>query len=1119
VKVLSFEISNRRVTISAVGTKTHGYFSDIFELEEFNARVQVKDQQSAVTFAANPEHFRLAVEAHHIRLAYEYDPHFAVSLSQIAPLPHQLSAVYDYILSRPRIRFMLADDPGAGKTIMAGLALKELKYRRVVDRTLIISPANLIPQWQRELDEKFDEEFMVVDRALLRAFSGRNAWEAQPQCITSIDFAKQDDVRATLRDVRWDLVIVDEAHKMAAYRYGRKTKKTDRYQLGEEISHQTAALLFLTATPHKGDPDNFLYLLQLLDPDLYANVDILRQAVKRDENPIFLRRMKEQMKNFNGKPLFPPRHPETVGYKLSPPEKKLYDAVTQYVEEGFQRAFGEENRHVQLALLVLQRRLASSLRAIRRSLEKRRDRLQEIHAQGKIALEAGDSTRLDWDDLEDMPEVERWRVEDDALARHTMARDLPELKKEIEELEDLIRLARIAEASGTERKLEELRKVMESEDLFHSDEKLLIFTEAKDTLDYLVENLERWGFRVAQIHGGMPLGDPDDPAPGSRLYAEASFRDPDGDQMMVATEAAGEGINLQFCHLMVNYDIPWNPNRLSQRMGRIHRYGQKKEVFIFNLVAIDTREGGVVAKLLEKLDIMRSELGDTVFDVIEDIAQERSLEKLFREALARRRSFEEIQAEIDSQYDPANAELVRKARLEGLATDRIDFSEVRLREEEAEERRLMPKHVERFFVQSFQALGEGELEHRGDGIWSINWVRVALRDVPDELTRRFGPVEDRYRRFTFQKKQDESDHEASLAPEFVAPGHPLFEAVRYQVAQRFAPTLREGAIFYDPEGREGRLWFLRCSVRDGHSATVGERIFAVFEPQDGEIETWPLSLVWDLEADALKAPAADQLRMLQDTTDAQTSVVDWSVENCLDPYFEELSQRRQREAEIKERYLTRSMNARITKVMKKIGSYKKREREGEDMEIALRQAEQEKDTLLTTRDKRLEAVTLEQSLSRQQPEMIGVAAVLPKPGEEKDVGGMRPSAEIEKIAMDVTMAYERQRGWEPEDVSIENLGFDVRSRHGEAVRRIEVKGRAGVGPVRLSPNEWTQAQQLGETFWLYIVVNCATEPRLYVIENPAAKLAPREEIRVTSYFVNRGAWRSVAEPRDVIYEA
>ncbi len=1103
VRVLTSQIRDDRIEIDAVGLQTERYYSTLPHLDEFEANVEIKARRAVPSFNADPLHFRLAVEAQRIGLAYEYDPHFAISVSQIAPLPHQLAAVYDYILPRPRIRFMLADDPGAGKTIMAGLALKELKYRGVAERILIVVPAKLIAQWQRELKDKFGETFIEVNRALLQAFPGRNAWETHPHCVTSIDFAKQDDVMTTLREVHWDLVIVDEAHKMAAYRYGKKTDKTDRYQLGELLADRSDGLLFLTATPHKGDPDNFLLLLQLLDPDLYADTEILRQAVKRDENPIFLRRMKEQMCGFDGKQLFPDRHPVTVAYSLSKPERRLYDAVTKYVEDGFQRAFGEENRHVQLALLVLQRRLASSLRAIRRSLENRRDRLKQIHTLGQEALKAEDDKDLDWDNLADMPEVERWRVEDEALARHTMARDLPELGKEIDELENLIRLAQIAEASGEERKLQELREVMEAEGLFHSDEKLLIFTEAKDTLDYLLENLQRWGFHPVHIDGTMDMD--------SRVQAEQDFEK--RRQVMVATEAAGEGINLQFCHLMVNYDIPWNPNRLAQRMGRIHRYGQKKEVFIFNLVASDTREGAVVKKLLEKLDVMRRELGtDSVFDVIDEVAQGRSLEQLFREALARRRTFDQILAEVDARYDPANAELVRKARLEGLATDRIDFSGVRQRKQEAEEHRLMPTYIERFFVEAFEALGEGSLQRKDEGPWGIDWLRTSLRDVPIRVSRRFGTPAKRYRRFTFHKDRAQGDH----APEFVAPGHPLFEAVRYQVDERFASTLPEGALFCDPEGRRGRLWLLRGGVRDGHGQIVGRRIFAVFESAEGQLEQWPLTSLLDLETgDGMDNEDA---LLRADISDPETSVINWSLDHCIDPYFDELAARRRRQAAIKERYLKRSFNTRISASMKKIGEYKQREQAGADMEMAIRQEQMRKDELMQKRDRRLAEVELDRYLSRRTPEIMGIAAVLPRP--EPKPGRMHSSKEIEQIAMDVVMAHEHQQGWEPDDVSQENVGFDIRSHGpGGEVRRIEVKGRAGEGAVRLTSNEWMTAQQLGETFWLYIVVHCASEPQLWVMQNPASKLEPEEEIRVTSYYVHQYDWRPLAELRDVGYRA
>jgi superfamily II DNA or RNA helicase len=822
VRVLSAQVRNRRIEIHAVGTQTERYFSDLLDAAEFEANVRVTPRGAVPTFSANPKHFRLAIEAQRIRLAYEYDPHFAVSVSQIDPLPHQLEAVYHCMLRHPRVRFLLADDPGAGKTIMAGLLLKEFKYRGIIERTLVVTPANLTDQWQREMRDKFGEEFTIVNRATLEAFYGESVWEARSQCIASVDFAKQDDVLDTLRGVRWDLVMVDEAHKMAAYQYGQKVKKTERYQLGELLSELADHLLFLTATPHKGDPENFLLLLELLDPDLYASTEILRQAVQRQENPIFLRRMKEDMVGFDGKPLFPPRHAQTVGYKLSPVEKELYEAVTRYVENHFQRAFQEENRNVQLALTVLQRRLASSLRAIRRSLENRRNRLQEVQRLGRMLLEEPREIREE--DLEDLPEIDRWHIEDEAVARFTMARDLRELAREIEELERLLVLAHRAEAAGTERKLEELRGVMQEANLFHTDEKLLIFTEARDTLDYLVEKLQSWGFRVTQIHGGMRLGNRD--TPGSRLHAEQEFRDPQGAQIMVATEAAGEGINLQFCHLMVNWDIPWNPNRLEQRMGRVHRYGQTREVFIYNLVASDTREGSVLEALLNKLEAMRKDLGDQVYDVVGELVEGVRLEQLFREALARRRSFEEIRQEVEARLDETALQRIQEAALEGLATRHIDLSRLRQEVDTAREHCLVPEYIERFFVEAFQELG-GVVDRRADGLWRIERVPARIRSLPTEVERRFGKVAQTYRQFTFHKEELEHLSEA----EFVAPSHPLFEAVVHHVLTEYGPASRDGAIFLDPEGQaEGVLWFLQGGVRDGRGETVGERLFAAFEP-------------------------------------------------------------------------------------------------------------------------------------------------------------------------------------------------------------------------------------------------------------------------------------------------
>jgi superfamily II DNA or RNA helicase len=501
VKVLTAKARGSRIEVQAVGTHTKRLWTKLLKPEEFDETIKVTQAGELAALNGNPTHFRLAAEAHRIRLAFQYDPHFAVSVSQVDPLPHQMDAVYTHLLTQPRIRFLIADDPGAGKTIMAGLTVKELKFRGLIERTLIITPANLTDQWRRELHDKFGETFTVINRGTVSASYGRNVWEDSPQCIASVDFvARQDDILNMIRDVHWDLVVVDEAHKMAAYRYGTKVNKTQRYILGEFLRDHTDHYLFLTATPHKGDPDNFALLLQLLDQDLYVNGQILAEASDHDENRIMVRRLKEDMKKFDGSPCFPPRHVQTLPYKLSPDELKLYDAVTEYVQQNFQRAEAAENRNVGLALTVLQRRLASSLAAIRNSLERRRRRLKDLQRLGKLKQEFGEVP----EDLDDLTESERWKFEDDLVERLTMAENMAELEAEIEELDRLVQLARQTEKNVTETKFEELRSVI-SNHISGRAERLLVFTEHKDTLDFLVGKLTNLGFHCCTIHGGMSL--------------------------------------------------------------------------------------------------------------------------------------------------------------------------------------------------------------------------------------------------------------------------------------------------------------------------------------------------------------------------------------------------------------------------------------------------------------------------------------------------------------------------------------------------------------------------------------------------------------------------------------
>jgi SNF2 family DNA or RNA helicase len=741
VRVLTAKARGSKVEVQAVGLHTKRLWTKLLKPEEFGGAIRVTQAGQLAALNGNPTHFRLAAEAHRIRLAFQYDPHFAVSVSQVDPLPHQMDAVYSHLLTQPQIRFLIADDPGAGKTVMAGLAHKELKFRGLVERTLIVTPANLTDQWRRELQDKFGEVFTVVNRGTVSSTYGRNVWEDQPQCITSIDFvARQDDILNQLRDVRWDMVIVDEAHKMAAYRYGTKVNKTQRYEFGEFVQGRTDHLLFLTATPHKGDPDNFALLLQLLDKDLYATGGILAEASARGENRIMIRRLKEDMKKFDGSPCFPPRKVQTLPYQLTPDELALYEAVTDYVQHNFQRAVQAENRNVGLALTVLQRRLASSMAAIRLSLERRLKRLRELLRLGKLKQEFGEIP----EDMDDLTEADRWKVEDEMVERLTMAGTMAELEAEIADLEGLVKLAKHNERHVPETKFEELREVV-SRHLAGREERLLVFTEHKDTLDFLVRKLTDLGFYCCTIHGGMPLE--------KRIEAERDFFE-HKPSVMVATEAAGEGINLQFCSLMVNYDIPWNPNRLEQRMGRIHRYKQEHEVMIFNLVARNTREGEVMDRLLRKLEDMRKALGsDRVYDVIGEIMSAPKFDALMKDWLAKRRTMTEILADIDLQTDEKQvARIQADMQDQAIGSRYIDLSKLDADRQKSKEHRLMPEYIEKFFVEAYRSFG-GTVTPVKDrkGVWSINRVPPDLRKLPEAMERRHGKVGQTYPLITFDK--------------------------------------------------------------------------------------------------------------------------------------------------------------------------------------------------------------------------------------------------------------------------------------------------------------------------------------------------------------------------------
>jgi len=1082
--------------VRLVGATTHSgeHVDQLIPRQEL---AQLQIARVDTDFGAPPREAFLALEARRYRSASLYDPLLAVNTSKVDPLPHQIEAVYGYVLRLPRIRFLIADDPGAGKTIMAGLVIKELKLRHLARRILIVVPGHLKDQWRREMKKWFDESFVVIDRGVMDALYAESAWQRETQIITSMDFAKQNDILPSIASTQFDLVVVDEAHKMSAYVYGNKLERTSRYRLGEVLSRSTTHLLFLTATPHKGDPENFRLFLDLLEPGFFATTDMLAESIRNQDNPLLIRRVKEDMKDFEGKPLFLPRYVETITFDLgteSAPEKDLYNALSRYVKEQYNRALTHDRRrNVAFALVILQRRLASSTYALYRSLQRRKKRLEDIlqdAQKGAQKLHRPDPGSLDFDAVEDLSEEERWRQEE-IWETLSMAENRQELEREVQTVDSLIQQARAIIQTREEIKLRHLRKALHDLDRQHAGAKILVFTEAHDTLSYLEERIREWGYSICTIHGGMRLEE--------RVHAEGIFKNEA--QVMVATEAAGEGINLQFCNLMINYDIPWNPNRLEQRMGRVHRYGQTKEVFVFNLVAGDTREGQVLVRLFAKLQEIRNVLGsDKVFDVLGEVLYGKNLAQLLLEAAASARSMDEILAELDVEVDDDYIAEVKENLGESLATHYIDYTRIKEMANRAREHRLIPEYTRAFFQKAMEAAsGDGAKVHdRGGGFLAVDSIPYKVRRIAqeDDFKKRHGLLQRRYPMVSFDKEIARWHAKA----EFVSFGHPLFEALLAWVERELTASLSRGAVFTDPDGRmDGVLLFYGVDVQDGLGQVAGRRLFALYtDLAIGEVRPANPALLWDLAegGDLSAGPSPDLETIKQQALSVLLPV--------LADYQKKLQAERDHQAEIKERYGVKSLEHLILRLDRElIDLYARRER-GDKVDLPIYNKEEQKrgydEALLELR----RTVEQERSLTMGMPRFVGAVRVVPA-SQANVVAEMVEEPDIELVGMEVTMEYEREQGRVPEDVSADNLGFDVRSTDPETDQRryIEVKARAKAGPVALTQNEWFKASRFGPEFYLYVVLNAATQPQLYIIQDPAANLQPEEQVEVR-YLVGVG---------------
>ena len=1059
-------------------------------------------------FDADGGLLRLASEAYRIRLAYLFDPYLAVSASQIEALPHQITAVYGEMLPRQPLRFLLADDPGAGKTVMAGLLIKELMIRGDLERCLIVAPGGLVEQWQDEMSEKFGLAFEILTRDQIEASITGNPFAEKNRLILRLDMAaRSDELKAKLQAAPdWDLVISDEAHRMAASYFGGEVKETQRYKLGKLLGTRTRNLLLMSATPHNGKETDFQLFMGLLDADRFEGR--FREGVhKADVSDLMRRFTKEELYRFDGTPLFPERRAYTASYSLSPIEADLYQAVTSYVREEMNRAdrTGDDRRrmNVGFALQILQRRLASSPAAIHRSLERRRKRLEErlreerLMRQGVWAplAKAPELPTYDPDDIEEVPGQEAEAAEEQILDQATAAQTLAELEAEIAILTDLEARALRLKLSGQDAKWRELESILDEPIMLNSAtglrRKILIFTEPRDTLDYLQHKIAaRIGdsAAVVVIHGGI--------AREARRAAIAAFNSDPVVRVMIANDAAGEGVNLQRgAHLMVNYDLPWNPNRLEQRFGRIHRIGQTEVCHLWNLCAANTREGEVYHRLLEKLEEARSALGGKVYDVLGELFEGQALRDLLVDAIRygdRPEKKAELFRKVEGKVDVTAIEkLVAERKLTSEGMDPHAVSEIREQMERAQARRLQPHFIGAFFREAFTMLG-GRIAEREKGRFEITRVPSILKER-DRLIGRSDPVLDRYARITFEKNLVFGQPQAEL----IAPGHPLLESLVDVVLERFRPLFVQGGVLVDDAdlGTEPRLLiYLEHAIRDGRAArsgeprTISQRLQFIFLKEDGTaVDGGPAPY---LDCRPITAEerqhAADVIAAPWLSGQVENRALGYAIQSLVPQHLEEVRSRRLVEIDKVEREVRARLTREINYWDARAARLREEERAGKEQRVNAQNAEATAARLVERLHKRQGELDRERQISALPPVLKGAALVIPAGllkarATEASSRQAKPDgfaedpvarAMIEKLAMDAVMAAERLLGNEPRDVSAENKGYDVESRDPRAghLRFIEVKGRHADGrDVIVTKNEILASLNAREAFVLAIV--------------------------------------------------
>lgn len=1086
------------------------------------------------TFEAYGASFRLASEARRIQNAHLVDPFAAIDASNIDPYPHQIEAVYKRFLEQRPLRFLLADDPGAGKTIMSGMFIRELMLRGDVKKCLIVAPGSLVEQWQIEMWDKFGLDFEIFSRQAIEDSRIGNPFLEKTLLLARLDQVSRDEnLVAKLQASQWDLVIVDEAHKMSAQQAGKKINKTKRYQLGEKLGGLTRHLLLLTATPHNGKNEDFYHFMKLLDAERFAGRLGTRNLP--DLSDLMRRYIKENMRTFDGEKIFPEREARTMQFKLSQHENELYNSVTDYVRFGMEQAdvmkqTGDKRRGLiaSFALTVLQRRLASSPAAIYNSLERRHSKLMKIindlgkHTNRKdeiqfSELEEGKKLFTEYIDddgkyieIDEIPEEDQHELEDFSIDAATVSQTFEELQREVRQLSELLVLAKSVRDSGQDAKWTQLREWLRG-DYYTSKDKLIIFSEYRDTIEYISERIENElgnSEAVAVIHGGLKRE--------HRRNIQDQFMNDPVLRILVATDAAGEGVNLQVANLMFNYDLPWNPNRIEQRFGRIHRIGQHRACHLFNLVAYETREGQVFDRLFKKIEEQREAYGDQVYDILGETFIYKSLREILLEAITENskphRNSLSREDKIDYEIGDQLKSLLEERALSSDFLDLASSAEIRRKMEEAKARKLHPWFVQSFFSEALKRY-RGSMIEREKGRYEITRVPASLREQDGLDT---GPVHERYERVTFDKNYISLS--GKLPALMVTPGTPLMDAVIYRVLSENSEAIQDGAVLIDsddPSTDVRLLIYLEHVITDGNEhfsdkpSPVSKRFLYVEMDQSGRCqdagpEPYLGYSPFEDEESPIKSEILEEHVFKLPDDEVEKVAKNWAIENLADRHFSEVETLvLARVAKVREAVNER-MEAEIRSLDIQAVSLEEKEREGRNRQRNSAQARQRAEDMANRREMRLAELDREESLQNNPPVIVSAAMIVPQGLIDELSGNSTQTIEIadrmktDRRAVEAVVRAEQELGRRPEVQSHSNPGYDIISVDPETGKHyfIEVKGHLPqTDEISVSTRQIQQAKNTPDS-WILAVVAVPNKPS----DKPSVKYITRPFEGVTTHF-------------------